>query len=115
MLARKAFCPITTACCSGVSCEIVTGVALIVFSPCPPSAKASVFGGAGVRTSLPRTYRPGCSEANPPASKEAGYRGGYRGGGFPLPILGFSCPEILKHGAQNPHQRQTQQRRDPRL
>src|SRR5712692_8445595 len=31
MLARKAFCPITTACCSGVSCEIVTGVALIVF------------------------------------------------------------------------------------
>src|SRR5437899_8076225 len=31
MLARKAFCPITTACCSGVICEIVTGVALIVF------------------------------------------------------------------------------------
>src|SRR5207245_8448949 len=31
MLARKAFCPITTDCCSGVICEIVTGVALIVF------------------------------------------------------------------------------------
>src|SRR5207302_4101375 len=30
----------------------------------PP--KASVFGGAGVRTSLPRTYRPGCSEQTPP-------------------------------------------------